>query len=150
MEQETKQSPVTETPLHGSTTGQKLLRLPFEDMCRKFLTYDPAVLALKCGAGAGDGPTGAGAAERGAAGCAVERGAWAVSAGRGRAAGQRGAGADTLTSHRALRGRRRRREKNGLAAAIKCSATQRCQPGMKSTQYELSAGNVSTFLQDGW
>lgn len=52
-----------------------------------FLTYDPAVFALKCGAGACDGPTGAGAAERGATGGAVERRTWAVGAGRRRAAG---------------------------------------------------------------
>lgn len=52
-----------------------------------FLTYDATVFALKCGAGASDGPTGAGAAEGGAAGRAVERGTWAVSAGRRRAAG---------------------------------------------------------------
>lgn len=80
-----------------------------------FLTYDPTVLALKCGAGACDGPTGAGAAERRAAGRAVERGTWAVSAGRRRAAGQCRAGADTLASHRALgRGEMEKRVKNVL------------------------------------
>ena len=68
-----------------------------------FLTYDPTVLALECGAGACDGSTGAGVAERGATGRAVERGAWAVSAGRCRAAGECRAGTDTLASHRALR-----------------------------------------------
>lgn len=36
------------------------------------LTYNSAVSALQCGAGACDCSTGAGAAEGGAAGCAVE------------------------------------------------------------------------------
>lgn len=36
------------------------------------LTYDPTVFALKCGAGACDGPTGAGATEGRATGCTVE------------------------------------------------------------------------------
>lgn len=66
------------------------------------LTYDPTVLALERGTGAGDGSTRAGAAERRAARCAVEGGTWAVGAGRRRAAGQCGAGADTLASQRAL------------------------------------------------
>ena len=67
------------------------------------LTYDPTVLALKCGAGAGDGSTGAGAAERGAACRAVQGGTWTVSTGRRRAARKCGAGADTLAGQRALR-----------------------------------------------
>lgn len=66
------------------------------------LTNYPTILALKCGAGAGDGSTVAGAAEIGTAGCAVECRTWAVGAGRRRAASQCGAGANTLASHRAL------------------------------------------------
>lgn len=81
--------------LCSATIGKKQQQL--------FLTYDPTVFALKCGAGACDGPTGAGAAERGATGRAVERRTWAVSARRRRAAGQCRAGTDTLASHRALR-----------------------------------------------
>lgn len=76
-----------------------------------FLTYDPTVLALQRGTGAGDGPTGAGAAEWGTARGAVQGGTWAVSAGRRRAACQCGAGADALASQRALR--RREMKKGG-------------------------------------
>lgn len=79
------------------------------------LTYDPTVFALKCGAGTRDGPTGAGAAEGGPAGRAVEGGAWAVGAGRCCAAGQRGARADALASHRALGGNKKEvRYKNNV------------------------------------
>lgn len=83
------------------------------------LTYYPTVLALECGAGAGDGPTGAGVAERGAAGCAVESRTRAVGAGRRRAASQRRARADTLAGHTAL-GRRENRQ----GEPRMCSANQ--------------------------
>ena len=74
------------------------------------LPYDPAVLALERGAGAGDGPTGAGvtqgrsavttaAVSEAVAGVAVQGGARALCAGGRRATGQTGAGTDTLTSH---------------------------------------------------
>lgn len=77
-----------------------------------YRTYDPAVLALKSGAGAGDGPTGAGTTEWGTTCRAVESGAWAVGAGRCRAAGQGGAGANSLAGQSALR--RERERKKGL------------------------------------
>lgn len=84
--------------------GASVLHL-FSALCNRscsFLTYDPTVFALKCGAGACDGPTGAGAAERRAAGGAVEGWTWAVSAGWCCAAGQCRAGADTLAGRRGL------------------------------------------------
>lgn len=81
-------------------------------------TYDPTVLALKSGAGTVDGPTRAGTAEWGTTCRAVESGTWTVGAGRCRAAGQGGAGANSLAGKCTLR---REIRKTGLDSTRMCT-----------------------------